>query len=203
MRDNDIDRKTEIVNACEELYKSTGFKEITIKDISEKTTFSRPSIYNYFETKEEIFLALLKKEYVLWIQDLEKMITTYESLNKDDFAKELSKTIANRNNMLKLLAMNLYDIEENSSLNALVDFKQVYGNSINTVKSCLSKFIPTMTIKEQEEFIYELYPFMYGIYPYTSITQKQKVAMEIAKIKTSNVTVYDITYRALKKMLNI
>lgn len=203
MRDNDIDRKTEIVNACEELYKSTGFKEITIKDISEKTTFSRPSIYNYFETKEEIFLALLKKEYILWIQDLEKMITTYESLNKDDFAKELSKTIASRNNMLKLLAMNLYDIEENSSLNALVDFKQVYGNSINTVKSCLSKFIPTMTIKEQEEFIYELYPFMYGIYPYTTITKKQKEAMEIAKIKTSNVTVYDITYRALKKMLNI
>lgn len=203
MRDNDIDRKTEIVNACEELYKTTGFKEITIKDISEKTTFSRPSIYNYFETKEEIFLALLKKEYVLWIKDLEKMITTYERLNKDDFAKELSKTIASRNNMLKLLAMNLYDIEENSSLNALVDFKQVYGNSINTVKSCLSKFIPTMTIKEQEEFVYELYPFMYGIYPYTTTTKKQKEAMKIAKIKTSNVTVYDITYQALKKMLSI
>ena len=50
-------RKEEIINACEKLYETNTFKDITMKSIGEETTFSRTSIYNYFQTKEEIFLA--------------------------------------------------------------------------------------------------------------------------------------------------
>ena len=56
-------RKEEIVAACAKLYETMSFKEITIKEIAEETSFTRTSIYNYYETKEEIFLALLQKEY--------------------------------------------------------------------------------------------------------------------------------------------
>ena len=51
-------RREEIVNACEKLYETFGFKEITLKEIGKEVPFSRPTIYNYFQTKEEIFLAL-------------------------------------------------------------------------------------------------------------------------------------------------
>ena len=52
-------RHEEIIDACEVLYQTMSFNEITLKDIGAKTTFTRTSIYNYFHTKEEIFLALL------------------------------------------------------------------------------------------------------------------------------------------------
>ena len=55
-------RKEEIINACKTLYQTMSFKDITIKEIGNVTSFSRTSIYNYFETKEEIFLALLTRE---------------------------------------------------------------------------------------------------------------------------------------------
>ena len=45
-------RREEIVNACEQLYQTKSFKEINLKDIGEATSFSRPTIYNYFHTKE-------------------------------------------------------------------------------------------------------------------------------------------------------
>ena len=56
-------RKEEIIQACAKLNETMSFKEITIKEIGAATSFTRTSIYNYFETKEEIFLALLQKEY--------------------------------------------------------------------------------------------------------------------------------------------
>lgn len=65
-------RREEIIDACEELYKTMSFKEITIKEIGNVTSFTRTSIYNYFQTKEEIFLSLLKREYELWISYLKK-----------------------------------------------------------------------------------------------------------------------------------
>lgn len=59
-------RKEEIINACAKLYKTMNFKDISLKQISLETTFTRTSIYNYFQTKEEIFLALFQREYDLW-----------------------------------------------------------------------------------------------------------------------------------------
>ena len=56
------ERREEIVNACEQLYQTMGFKEITLKEIGKVTSFSRPTIYNYFQTREEIFLALFERE---------------------------------------------------------------------------------------------------------------------------------------------
>ena len=77
-------RKEEIISACEKLYKTKSFKEITIKEIGNIISFSRTSIYNYYETKEEIFLAILTKEYEEWISDLNKIIETKEQLNNDE-----------------------------------------------------------------------------------------------------------------------
>ena len=44
-------KREEIVNACERLYRTMSFREITLKEIGQFTSFSRPAIYNYFETK--------------------------------------------------------------------------------------------------------------------------------------------------------
>ena len=66
-------RKEEIVNACAALYATMSFKDITLRDIGNKTSFTRTSIYNYFQTKEEIFLALLKREHDAWITDMNEI----------------------------------------------------------------------------------------------------------------------------------
>ena len=50
-------RKEEIIDACASLYETKSFRDITIRDIGEKTSFTRTSIYNYYHSKEEIFLA--------------------------------------------------------------------------------------------------------------------------------------------------
>ena len=41
-------RREEIINACEQLYRTMSFREITLKEIGKITSFSRPTIYNYF-----------------------------------------------------------------------------------------------------------------------------------------------------------
>ena len=143
-------RKEEIINACEKLYENNSFKDITIKSIGEETTFSRTSIYNYFQTKEEIFLALLKREYERWIDDLNEMYEQNQEMAKEVFADKLANTVAKRKNLLKLLSMNMYDMEENSRMENLVEFKRAYGNSIKMVKKCLDKFAGNMSEDKKE-----------------------------------------------------
>jgi len=79
-------RKEEIINACEKLYQTMSFKEITLKEIGKETSFSRTSIYNYFQTKEEIFLALLKREYDEWTSQLQETMDAYTEMTNDEIA---------------------------------------------------------------------------------------------------------------------
>lgn len=194
-------RREEIINACEELYKKENFKDITLKQIGEKTTFSRTSIYNYFQTKEEIFLALFQREYEKWIEDLNKIYEKNERLMIEELANKLAHTIEKRPILLKLLAMNLYDMEDNSKMEALVEFKQAYGNSIKAVKRCLDKFVTNMNEEEKTNFILSFFPFMYGIYPYAVVTAKQKEAMEKADVPFKKLTIYEISYMGTLKLL--
>ena len=194
-------RKEEIINACAKLYKTENFKDITIKRIGETTSFSRTSIYNYFETKEEIFLALFQREYEKWIDDLNKIYEYNNELTKEVFASKLAHTIEKRQTLLKLLSMNMYDMEENSKMEVLVEFKKAYGDSIKIIRKCLDKIIYHMNEKEKDEFLFSFLPFMYGIYPYTFVTDKQKKAMEKAGVPFVYLSIYDIAYKGILKLL--
>ena len=141
-------RKEEIVNACAALYETMGFKDITIRDIGAKTSFTRTSIYNYFQTKEEIFLALLQREHEAWIADLEAILRKYDTLSIDGFAHELGRTLEKRECMLKLESMNLYDMEGRSRMENLVAFKEVYANAMGAVTRCLERFFPAMSAED-------------------------------------------------------
>ena len=195
-------RKEEIINACEKLYENNSFKDITIKSIGEETTFSRTSIYNYFQTKEEIFLALLKREYERWIDDLNEMYEKNSEMTKEVFADKLANTVAKRNNLLKLLSMNMYDMEENSRMEELIEFKRAYGNAIKMVRKCVDKFFGNMSDEEKEEFVFLFFPLMYGIYPYAEVTEKQMQAMDSADVPFKYLSIYDITYKGILKLLN-
>lgn len=196
-----VARKEEIVSACAELYKTMNFKDIRIKDIADFTSFTRTSIYNYFQTKEEIFLALLQREYELWNERLQQLWKEHTAMTAVEFADALAHSLEERATLLKIMAMNHYDMEENTRLERLVEFKTAYGRSLAAVRNGLDKFFPDMTIQEKQDFIFSFFPFMFGIYPYTVVSDKQREAMKQAKVNYVYMSIYEITFSEVKKLL--
>ena len=194
-------RREEIINACEKLYQTMSFKEITLKEIGKITSFSRPTIYNYFETKEEIFLALFQREYDRWNEDLTAILNGNGQLMKKELADHIANSLAGRQQLLKLLSMNNYDMEANSRQELLNTFKQSYGRSMQLMCMLLEKFCPDMGVTDIQNFIYTFFPFMFGIYPYTAVTEKQRVAMKEAGINYVYQSVYELTYSCLIRLL--
>lgn len=82
-----------------------------IKEIRDATSFTRTSIYNYFQTKEEIFLALLQREYELWNNRLKEIQVEHERMTGEEFADALVHSLEERENLLKIMSMNHYDME--------------------------------------------------------------------------------------------
>lgn len=191
-------RKEEIVNACEKLYQTMSFKEITIKDIGAVTSFTRTSIYNYFQTKEEIFLALMQREYELWAEEMNELAKENETMTTEEFSSALAHSLEKHEQLLKLLAMNHYDMEENSRPERLTEFKVAYGASLDAVRVCVRKFFPET---DCESFIFVFFPFLFGVYPYSVATQKQLDAMRDAKMKFRMHSIYEIIYSCVIQLL--
>lgn len=196
-------RKEEIINACELLYQTMSFKDITLKEIGNVTSFTRTSIYNYFQTKEEIFLALYEREYDRWNAELVSILEDNESLSKEELADKIAVSISNRDQLLKLLAMNNYDMEANSRPELLTSFKVAYGTSMQNICRLLQKFCPEMTVSEIQNFIYIFFPFMFGIYPYTAVTDKQRAAMKEANVDYVYQSIYEITHTCLCRLMEV
>ena len=196
-------RREEIIAACAKLNETRSFREITIKEIGEATTFTRTSIYNYFETKEEIFLALLQKEYELWVEAMNAEMAKRATMTRSELAQTLARTLTDRPRLLRLLSMNLYDMEASSRPERLAEFKVAFGASLDTVARMVEKYAPEMGEAARRQFLYSFFPFIYGIYPYTSVSEKQKLAMEQAGIPYAYQSAYDLTCTCLNKLLEV
>ena len=196
-----VQRREEIINACEQLYQSMSFREITLKEIGKATSFSRPTIYNYFETKEEIFLALFEREYERWNDALQHILDNNEQLSGQELAEKIARSLESKVQLLKLLSMNNYDMEANSRPELLISFKKAYGRSMELVAGLLRKFCQDMDEEEIKGFIYTFFPYMFGIYPYAMVTERQKNAMKDAGISYDFYSIYELTYQCLVKLL--
>ncbi len=194
-------RREEIITACRKLYETMSYKEITIKEIAEETSFTRPSIYNYFETKEEIFLALFQREYEDYARDLDQLCAENGTLSLDALAAALAHALEKRMLLLKLLSMNLYDMEENSRLERLIEFKAAYGESKEALDRCLRKFCPQLGEQKRKTFLYAFLPFVYGLYPYTMVTEKQREAMKAAGVSYEFMSTYEMAFQGIRTLL--
>jgi len=62
------------------LFLQKSFKEVTMKEIVEKTGLSKGAFYHYFSSKEELFNEIIRSFY------LKMMTVEFEKFNKDSFS---------------------------------------------------------------------------------------------------------------------
>lgn len=189
-------RRDEILAACNEIYEKEGYDAVTIKAIAERTSFSRPSIYTYFSTKEEIILGLLQQEYENWAKDLQDIFLRQKERTKANFCSLLTDSILRHEKMLKLQSSALTIIENSTSDEKLVAFKRTMFQSIHVVKDVTLYFFPDTTEDTVYSFIHMFFAYIHGLYPMAHPTPKQSEAMRMAGY-TGQLSFRDFSYKGV------
>jgi len=139
--------KDTIVNVARHIFSRFGFRKTTMDEIAIATRKGKSSIYYYFESKEEIFQAVVEKEAGLLKAELHEAISKIE-----DPREKLKAYILIRMRALNKLA-NFYDALKNEYLSHLefinIIRKKYDDDEIATVENILSKGI------ENGEFVIE------------------------------------------------
>ena len=63
-------RVDQIVDAALELYDEVGYDKLTFSKLAKGLGFTRINLYNYFKSKEELFLEIVRRAYEELVDDL-------------------------------------------------------------------------------------------------------------------------------------
>jgi len=177
-------RISEIVDATARLYEENRFEEITIAMIAKEANFTRSNLYRYFQTKEDIFLELMKHDIVAWRADiLENFTVGNPSLS--EVAEIIVDLTLKHKRMVKLFTILFTLLEPNASLESLTAFKQKITEEIGMVAQFLSTNLSFLSVEDAAEFLTALSSLVIGSYPMMDLTPKQLEAMDAIEMETS------------------
>jgi len=193
-------RIKEIVEATARLYEEHRFEEITFAMIAKEADFTRSNLYRYFETKEDIFLELIKHDIETWRQNVLENFTA-ENKSSRELAEDWVDLVLKNRRMIKLFTILFTLLERNASLEALTAFKQKINQEIGTVAQFLSTALPFPSVDAAAEFISAQSSLAIGSYPMMDLTPKQIEAMGAIEMDTSPEFYRDRLVRATELLL--
>jgi AcrR family transcriptional regulator len=102
-----------ILDGAETLFIEKGYNDTSITDIAERADFSRTSIYQYFNNKEEIYLLLLER-YTDALTERLRTATGHKAAVRDKikaFLEEMREMIREKPNFFALYFIQRHEVE--------------------------------------------------------------------------------------------
>lgn len=196
-------RQEEIINACCSIYANGNYDSITFGKISEITSISRPSIYNYYITREEILLDVLEKEYFTWYENLKNNFNENIRLNKKDLCELLAKSFISCDIFLRLLSIQYSIIEKNCSFEKLTQFKMNIQPILNSVENIIAKTFPKTNSNKRNNFICLLFSVVSSLYEMSTPSEIQLKASKIANREYKSIDFETLCYETINLLCAI
>ncbi|OHD08578.1 MAG: hypothetical protein A2086_13045 [Spirochaetes bacterium GWD1_27_9] len=193
-------RISEIVQATARLYEKYQFEEITFALIAKEANFTRSNLYKYFNTKEEVFLELIKHDLSIWKNELIKTFQKKE-YSTEEFANIWVDTQTKQVRLLSLFAILFTSIEKKSSLESLVSFKKKIQEEFGGLVKLLLELFPSVSLDDGTEFSFSLFALSIGIYPMLNLTENQKKAMELTGMNSDYQYYKNIYIKSIESLL--
>ena len=136
--DQKSQRMEELKKVTSKLFKARPYHEITISTIGEKIGWTRPNIYKYVSTKEEIFLMLAADARDEYVKALLDAFSSETGLRKDEIAQKWARICDKNKDWSIYGSILIMIVEENVSLESLKEFKKGYYDHLETLKEEIS-----------------------------------------------------------------
>jgi AcrR family transcriptional regulator len=114
-------RKRVILQTALNLWQHIDYASITMSQVAAQASLAKGTLYLYFPTKEELFLALLDDLLLDWFAEVNRALEGIEGTVQ--VAQALIQSLKNREEMVRLLSILSTVLEQNSSLEAARQFK--------------------------------------------------------------------------------
>jgi AcrR family transcriptional regulator len=130
-QDQKIFRRQEILNAAQLHYEQVGYESFSMANLAKLSGVAKGTLYLYFTTREEVFLALYAQNLVAWSDYF--ISGLHADMSDHDYCCRLHNTAMETHGFVSLLVRLEHIIEHNVSFSRLIDSKRLFAKRIGHI----------------------------------------------------------------------
>lgn len=166
------ERQQAIIDAASQLFAHGSYQMVTLEAVAEKVGVARGTLYLYFKTREELFMAVLEQAYQVWAKDaasrLEELLAqTNQRTSVDQVTQLLTESLLNHWTVTRLAALLPSVLEQNVEFEAALRFKQTLLAEGARVTQLLNEALPFLTPGQAAQLMPRITVLIVGLLPHT------------------------------------
>jgi len=190
-----------ILEKAYELYEKGTFKSIKMIDIANASGVSKGTMFNYFSTKEKLFLEILKREYQVRFENL---ISSFKKQNVLDFEgfkniilNEMESILLEDSVLMRLTAIMHNILEENLDYETALSFKLDFHNFMMTIANIIVERVDCITLDDCKNLFMTQHALIVG---YRNMSNVPDVVKQVLEDHDLNDFKIDFKQNVLKAM---
>ncbi len=177
-------KKLEIVEVAARLFHEEDYGAITMSRIAREAGVAKGTLYLYFRTKEELFLALLMDRLQGWFADYAPLLRDLSGpMHPKDLAAVLAQAATTRPDLIRLIALLHGVLERNISVEQARDFKRQMLAFSMGLGQALERVFPMFQPGDGLHFCLYYYSIVVGLYQMSSPAPDVKEALDTPELR--------------------
>ncbi|MFN8382042.1 MAG: TetR/AcrR family transcriptional regulator [Anaerolineales bacterium] len=160
-----LEKRQIILTAALQIFKSTSYNEVTMSAVAGKAKTAKGTLFLYYPTKEEMFLALMEEQLIEWFDEVDAEL---DALKKKPSIPEISVLLAGslnqREEFTRLLAIHSTVLEKNVSYESIFRHKQLIMQRLTETGLRLERLLPFLQAGQGAHFILQCQALVVGLW---------------------------------------
>lgn len=141
-----------IAKVAGELFEEKGFNQISMNEIAKRAGMSKGTLFNYYKTKEDLFMTMLLVGYQNYFASLRKLLVGHPLNSTEDFKSflldETKNLIEEHRSLIRLNALRAPILESNSNLEETLANRQKLYEVSKSLSQLIHQQVPELTVEK-------------------------------------------------------
>ena len=195
-------RRDSILRAARTLFSDLEYDEISLNSIAREAGISKPNIYRYFSTREEIFLAIFDEEQASFG---EMMLVKLKGIRAKDRVDAICRAwiavALEHPTFLDLLPQLSKSMEKNSSYEQLVDFKKKGKDRLSALIGTFVVVYPELNSEQWLSIVQCGFSMICGLWPFSNPGDNVVEAMQHPEVNQEPWEFEPVLYHGLSALI--
>lgn len=157
-------RRQQILDTAWQLFQENEYERVNIIDVARGAGLAKGTVYLYFKTKEELFLAILSEQFEDWFNEIDNNLQAGDQpLTAPVLAGMLTETLVKRPLLTRLFALLHPILERNIKPEAALPFKQMLLNRVSQTGALLETRLSYLQPGQGAQLQMQIYAIILGL----------------------------------------
>ncbi len=157
-------RRSAILATAWQLFQGMPYSAIAMAEVAERAGLAKGTLYLYFKTKEELFLALQEQQLADWFDEVDRALAADRAdWTSGDVVSLLCGTLERRPGVARLLAILSPTLEQNIPFAEALRFKRRLAERLACTGALLERRLPFLAAGEGARLLLRCQALVVGL----------------------------------------